>query len=336
MKKQIKKFLLSYIFIFILFHFGHSQDRITGQVYDVDNIGLPFCNVLLLNPADSSLVLGNIADASGHFILESIPEGQYLLEVSMLGFTTYLSETLSVTNTNEELELDPIVLSENSTQLDEIQIVEKRALFEQKIDRMVVNIANSITLSGSTALEVLKRSPGVEVNPQTNTIAMAGKSGVVVMINGKISRMPPDAIVQMLEGMSSDNIDKIELIHTPPANFDAEGNAGFINIVLKKNLKEGTNGGFTLNAGYGRHEKASASINLNHRKKNINFYGDYSMNYNHSSQIFTNYRGFDYEGTYFENSSESDRDPTKITVQNARLGADIDISDKTIFGVLLA
>jgi outer membrane receptor for monomeric catechols len=123
------------------------------------------------------------------------------------------------------------------------------------------------------------RSPGITVNQQNNTLSMNGKDGVFVMLNGKINRMPVEAMVQLLAGMSAANIERIELITTPPANFDAEGNAGFINIILKQNTQYGTNGSFSATAGYGigGGPVIGSSINLNHRKAKFNYYGDYSF-----------------------------------------------------------
>ena len=99
----------------------------------------------------------------------------------------------------------------------------QKPLYEKQVDSTVINVQNSITSTGGTALEVLEKSPGVIVNRQNSSISMSGKSGVLVMINGKINRLPVDAVVQMLDGMSAANIEKIELITTPPAKYDAEG-----------------------------------------------------------------------------------------------------------------
>jgi len=106
---------------------------------------------------------------------------------------------------------------------------------------------------------------------------MNGKNGIVIMINGKISHMPITAIVQMLSGMNSDNIEKIELITTPPANLDAEGNAGYINIVLKSNNNYGTNGSYSITGGYTNGLTDNFSLNFNHRKGKVNLYGDYTF-----------------------------------------------------------
>ena len=224
-------------------------------------------------------------------------------------------------------------MQSGALQLEEVEVVAKKPLFEQRIDRLVVNVAQSVTAAGSTALEVLERSPGVIVNRQSNSIAIAGKSGVVVMINNKIYRLPMETLIQMLDGMPADNVERIEIITTPPANFDAEGNAGILSIILKKNLDEGLNGNFNASAGYGANEKYGSNMNFNYRRGKINIYGDYGYNFNHTAQLFTNYRSVLSEGVLLENDNVSERDPTTEN-QNARLGLDVQLSDRTVMGVL--
>ncbi|HEY5390896.1 MAG TPA: outer membrane beta-barrel family protein, partial [Hanamia sp.] len=188
--------------------------------------------------------------------------------------------------------------------------------------------------AGSTVLEVLERSPGIIVDRQNNTISMNGKNGIVVMINGRISHMPMDALVQMLSGMNSDNVERIELITTPPANLDAEGNAGYINIVLKSNNSYGTNGSYSLTGGYTKGGVLSgASVNFNHRKGKVNLYGDYSFIDNHSYQLFSFYHKVTYQDTVTENNSEARRHFITFN-QNARLGLDYQLTKKTVIGVL--
>ncbi len=324
------------ITLFAVVTFSHqafSQSQISGNVKDGNGESLPFANVLLLNPSDSSLVKGEVSDIDGLYAIENVPSGDYLLSVTMVGYASYYSAAIQV-NGAGTLEHGTTTLSDNIADLNVVEIVAKKPLYEQKIDRMVVNVANSVTSAGSNALEVLERSPGVLVDRLNGSISMAGKGGVVVMINGKINRMSIDAVVQMLEGMNADNIEKIELITTPPANFDAEGNAGFINIVLKQSADEGTNGSYSLNAGYGRHEKFGGSISLNHRTNKVNLYGSYSYNYNRSVQEFTNYRSIIFQGVQSENSSVSDRDPAFTQNHNVRIGMDFQLSEKTILGGL--
>ena len=181
-----------------------------------------------------------------------------------------------------------VILREDSQVLGEVEIVGRKALFEQKIDRLVVNVANSVTSAGGTALEVLERSPGVVVNRQSDALSLIGKEGVVIMINGKQTYQPTAGILQMLDGMSADNIESIELITTPPANFDAEGNAGYINIVLKKSTDLGLNGNMTASAGYGEGGVGSANLTLNYRNKKLNVFSNYGFLYKAQLQDFYN------------------------------------------------
>src|SRR5678815_2051937 len=115
------------------------------------------------------------------------------------------------------------VLTNSKDQLKGVTVTGKKPMIEQKIDRMVINVKNSIVNAGGSALDVLEKSPGVTVNRQNNAISINGKSGVVVMLNGKMTYMPMDALIQMLDGIRAGNIEKIELITTPPAKYDAEG-----------------------------------------------------------------------------------------------------------------
>ena len=322
-----------------LFFIGYTplitaQTQISGKIISSDE-PVAYANVLLINAKDSSLVTGNITDEQGKFLLENIQPGDYVLQATMIGYTDQYSEIFTMMNHQGLHTIPNIILTESTTELEEVKVVAKRALIEQKIDRMVVNVSNSITSAGNTALEVLQRSPGISVDPQNNVISMGGKNGVTVMINGKISRMPQEAVVQMLGGMSADNIDKIELIHTPPSNFDAEGDAGFINIVLLKNENEGWNGNYSLNAGYGKREKLGTSFNFNYRKNKINFFGNYSWRYNKNPQRFTFTRRFTYNNVLTETIGDSDRGNPTVYNHNAQLGLDIQLNKKTVLGGLV-
>ncbi|PSR12832.1 MAG: hypothetical protein C7N36_10425 [Bacteroidetes bacterium] len=308
--------------------------QLTGNLQDAAGQPIYAANVLLLAPADSSLVNGELTDSDGHFTFENVANGSYLLSFSMLGFETVFINNLTVDESHPLIDLKTTTLRENATLLAEVSVVAKRPFLEQKIDRMVVNVSNSITNAGGTALQVLQRSPGVQVNALTKSISLAGKQGVVVMINGKISRMPSEAVVDMLAGMNADNIDRIELIHTPPANFEAEGNAGIINIVLKQSGDKGLNGGYTTKIGQGRGAKASASGYFNQRSGKVNLFGSYDLDYNLNPQTFTNYRRVATAGDVLETASISDRSHTPTTTQNARIGADLQVSKKTVVGVL--
>ncbi len=310
-----------------------SQNQLTGTVVEPGGKPLYGATVLLLKSADSSLVKGQLSGLDGGFKFEEVGTGGYFLRATMLGFEEFQSEIFSTEEKSGVKKWPTITLPENSKLMKEVQIVAKKPFLEQKIDRLVVNVAGSSVNAGGNALQVLQRSPGVLVNKQTNSISMTGKFGVIIMVNGKVSNMPDDAVLALLEGTIADNIERIELIHTPPANYDAEGNAGIINIVLKKSGDEGLNGNYNLSGGYGRGEKYGAGLNFNYRKKSLNLFGDYSYRTDHSPHRFTNYRGIRRDGNFIETDGISRRDATTL-VQNGRLGADFQVSKKTVVGVV--
>ena len=248
---KLTAFLLASLACFLSFA-GRSQTVLRGAVLLSSNSPAVNASISLLRSADSSLVKAGLCDKDGTYVFTNIAKGIYFLSVSSTGYQTHFSESIVVTAGKPEVRLADITLQEEPAALKQVTVTAKKPLLEQKIDRLVINVAASITSSGNTALEVLERSPGVVVDRQNNDISLSGKNGVVIMMNGKITHMPVTAVVQMLAGMSAGNIEKIELITTPPASLDAEGNAGYINIVLKEINNYGTNGSFSLSAGYGR------------------------------------------------------------------------------------
>jgi hypothetical protein len=295
--------------------------------------GVPYANVLLLSPLDSSLIKGELTDDNGTYSFREIAEGKYLIGASYIGFENSYSDVINVLG-NTDISVPDITMTEGIT-LDQVQVVAKKPLYEQKIDRLIVNVSNSITSAGGTALEVLERSPGVVVNQQNNAISLIGKEGVVIMINGKISYQPSESIVQMLSGMTADNIESIELITTPPANLDAEGNAGYINIVLKQRTDLGFNGSASTSIGYGEGETGSVGLNMNYRKGIVNIFSTYNFSLQAQKQIFTNYRKVTRRSEVLENEIFTDRDPQQLN-HNLRIGADFQFSPNTVMGVLLS
>jgi len=316
---------------FCIIHLSNSQIKISGTIEDNNGEPLPFANVLLLQPFDSTLIQGAVSDINGVFNLLNVKSGNYLVNTTMIGYT---KDFYPVKVNGENIDIFDIQLNEDTKQLNEVLITAQKPLYEKQADRMVINVQSSTTSAGKTALEVLGKSPGVAVNRQNNSIAMNGKTGVLVMINGKMSRLPIDAVVQMLEGMSSANIEKIELITTPPAKYEAEGNAGIINIVMIENADNGTNGNLGLTSGYNKGEILGGNFNLNHRNNNYNFFFDYSILYDKNKNLWINKRTI--RGEKFDRtiSSTSHRSPT-TTVQNFRSGFEYDLTSKTNAKILV-
>ena len=323
-------YLTLLLLFFTITSYTQSSYSISGLINEDNGKGMPFANVLLLKSTDSTLVKGTITLDDGTFKIESIMNGNYLIMSSFVGFQSVYSSPFSL---GQDYTVETLVLNEGEL-LDEVVVQATKPLYQQKIDRMVINVENSIVSAGGSALEILERSPGVIVNRQSDAISILGKDGVVVMINGKISYVPASGLIQLLEGMSSENIESIELITTPPANFDAEGNAGFINIVLKKRTDLGLNGSYSLSAGYGNGETSSDNINFNYRNGKVNLFGSYSFLLNSQPEIWETTRQFQKDNDLLFTSTTTNREPTRKN-HNLRIGFDYQTSDKTIMSVLL-
>lgn len=310
---------------------GYTQ--IQGSVRDNKNEPIPLANVLLLNQKDSSLVSGVMCTDEGFFNISTFKPGNYLLGVTSIGYKKAYSSPFTIKTSNDHLHLDPITVEDDTYQIQDVEVVAKKPMYELQIDRMVVNVENSVTSAGNTALEVLEKSPGIVVDRQNSSISMGGKDGVVVMINGKQNRMPMEAAFQLLNSLSSENVKKIELITNPPSKYDADGNAGLINVVLKKNESFGTNGSFQLGAGIATREKMEGSFNINHHIEKVNFFGTYNTTFDNARQRIDSYRRSTSSGLISESDASSRREAI-VLFQNIRMGFDYTISSKTVLSFL--
>ncbi len=329
----MKKSLLFITTLLSFFNLSvNAQLRINGKVQSNLNEALISCNVLLHKAADSSLVKGTITNVEGQFSLENIIAGKYFLSISYTGFNTEIKQ---IDISTSDADVSTIVLTNSVSDLNQVTVTAKKPFIEQKIDRIVLNVKNSITSAGGSVLDVLQKSPGVVVNRQSATINMSGKSGVQVMINGRLSYVPAEALISMLEGINSNNVEKIELITTPSSKFDAGGNAGYINIVMAPNADEGFNVSYALTAAGFQGSAPTANADFNYRKKKINLYGGYSFSRRAQLQYVDNYRYVQTEFKTTETTISSVRDPYQLN-HGVRVGMDYQISKKTTLGFLVS
>lgn len=239
------------LLLFSLFSLHALPQTIIGKVQDSDGKALPFANVLLLHSKDSTLVKGAASDETGHYRIDHVHSGTYLLAATMVGYKMTYASPVTTNKLHAEVKAPVLILFSDVMQLKEVTVVTTRPFIEQQIDRTIVNVANSIIASGSTALEVLEKAPGVNVDRQNDKIALRGRDGVIVQIDGKQTYLEMADVVALLRSVSSDNIDQIELITNPSAKYDAAGNSGIINIRMKENNNVGTNGSLSVAAGSG-------------------------------------------------------------------------------------
>ncbi|MBS1572997.1 MAG: TonB-dependent receptor, partial [Bacteroidetes bacterium] len=229
----------------------------------------------------------------------------------------------------------PNILLASVGEIESVNITAKKAFVTQKIDRIVINPDVLISNAGTTALEVLEKTPSVNVDMNGN-ISMRGKSGVMVFIDDKPSYLSASDLANYLRSIPSSSIENIEVIANPPAKYDASGNAGIINIKLKKTRAKGWNGGVNLSYGQGKKIRTINSANLNYRIQKWNFFSNFSLNQIESFQDLTIKREyFTPQGERASIFTQNSYITPKSRTNSLKIGADFYANDKTTFGIVL-
>jgi hypothetical protein len=309
-----------------------SRGSIRLTIKDQQNNPVNAATAELRRAKDSQLVKTALTDNNGIAEFERILLNGYFIKLSALNFKT---QTIPVTLTIEQpvAQIPVITLEPQLVKQATATVVGRKPFIQKLTDRIVVNVENSIVNAGSSAFEVLERSPGVNID-QNDAISLRGKQGVIIMIDGKTSPMTGADLANYLRGLSSSAIERIEIITNPSAKYDAAGNAGIIDIRMKKDQRMGTNGTFTAGYGQGIYPKANSGISLNHRNKKMNIFGSY----NYAYRVALNHLKLDrrfFENNIYNGGDLKDNYATSPLSSNAvRMGADFFPSKKTIFGVV--
>lgn len=334
---RVLLFALASALVLLLFAVARpalAQTTVQGRVAAADGGPVPFANVQLLVYADSSLAQGTIADEAGRYLLRQVTPGDYLLHVSLLGYDAQLSGPFAVGG-EAQRDFGTATLVQTAIELQELSVEARRSLYEQQRDRLVVHVGTSVILSGASVLDVLGQAPGVLVDRQSGTVSMLGKDGVQLLVNGKPSYVPADALLEYLAGLSADNVERLELVTSPGAEFDAEGNAGFVNLVLKRSPEDGLSGSMAASGGYGAGEIGSASANVSYRRGRVGVFGSYSFLWDAREQFGTNFRRVLSDQGVIETPTETYRDGLQRN-HNLRAGIEVELGARTKVGALLA
>ena len=273
-----KLFLLALLIIRSFLSSAIDGGTLKGLIVDPANVPQPFAPVLLKSSADSSLYKGEISNDKGRFIFENVKEGDYYLQIQIVGFEKNIINSIHIALNDPLVDLGTIYMKAGSKQLSAVTIQADRPFIEQQVDKTVVNIENSIIQSGSSIMEVMEKLPGVIVD-QNDRVSLRGKQGVIIMIDGRPTGMSGQDLANMLKSMSSSSIQKIEIITNPSAKYDASGSAGIINIIMKKNKREGFNGSVSAGFGQGRYSKYNGNLSLNYKNKKYNLFLNYSYSH---------------------------------------------------------
>jgi len=289
-------------------------------------------NIELHKASDSSLVRTGLADKEGVALFQNVPDGTYFFKISHAG--AELLQTRAYTLPGDELQQQYVLKTATQT-LQAVTVQAKKPFIQQVQGKTIVNVDAMTSNAGTTVLELLEKSPGVLVD-RNGGVSLQNKAGVLVMIDDKPTYLSGTDLTNMLNSMSSSQVDQIELITNPSAKYDAAGNAGIINIKTKKNRQKGFNGNFTLSAGHGRYYKNNNSLVMNYRNGKYNAFLTWSSNY---SKFYTDMYAL---RTYFKagggDSSKLDQ-PTNFKTpfnnHTVKTGLDYFLTNKTTVGLSL-
>lgn len=327
----MNRFFIALSMVMISFKILAQQTgELSGRLKNKKNNPIEFANLVLLNSNDSSLVKASLSDENGNYLFEHIAAGNYLLMASMVGYQKY-SAPLVVLGINTTL--PEITMESGSVNLTEANIVGLKPLVEHHIDRTVVNVENTSINAGSSAIEILKRSPGITVD-QNGKVSLKGKQDVLILIDNKPTYLSSSDLANMLKNMQADELSKIEIMTNPPARYDAAGNAGVINIRLRKKQNLGFNGSLNGSYGQGIYPDFSTGIALNYRKEKFNVYGSYNYGQRFSFEKNQLIRLFSSDSL----TSEFDQhtiDKTKNDEHHGRAGIDYFINSRHTLGLVV-
>ena len=322
----MKHYLLP-LLVFVASISAANAQKINGLVQQANGQPVEFATVTLHKSQDSTLVKGALTGEDGRFEIAEVAAGQYFLKSSAIGMGAGSSAVFDYDGGNKTV--DALTVSEASNELAQVTVVARRPPIEVKADKTVLNVEGTVNSTGLNALELLRKAPGVTVDNNDN-VNVKGKNAVRIMIDGREVPLDGKDLSALLKGTQASDITNIEIISNPSAKYDAAGNAGIINIRLKKNKALGTNGNFGLEGIYGKTLKGGGNLSLNHRAKNVNLFGSYNGHYGdwHNEQSFQR----EQNGQFYHQENE---EIWENRYQGYRAGVDWYLNSKHTVGVLV-
>jgi outer membrane receptor protein involved in Fe transport len=303
-----------------------ENGKISGMVVDaVNNQAVEYATVALVNPATDKPVDGTVCDDKGKFILNKVADGNYKVVISFIGYETQTFDVI-ISGKDNNVDLGTIKINSEAKLLNEVTVQGQKALVEERVDRTIYNAENDATAKGGDASDVLRRVPLLSVDLDGN-VSMRGNSNITVLINNKPSTIMAGSVADALKQIPADQIKSVEVITSPSAKYDAEGSAGIINIITKKNTLEGAT--LNVDTGFG-YRGSNLGLNGSFRrgKMGFNLGGFGRANYNNTGR---------FENTQI--TKDANGDPMFTNIQKAdtrnnnlfgryQLGWDYDIDKK--------
>src|SRR6218665_401832 len=248
---KLKIFLILSLLVMKIYNVTaqHNTATISGIIKDKTlQIPLPFINVVIKTAKDQKMLSGTVTNEEGRFNIPAVPSGNYTIEITSTGYKTK-SQKLFVGSLSNFLDLNIIDLEEDINALSEVVVTSKPSEISSKMDKKVFSVADNISQSGGSVLQSMQNLPGVTLHE--GKVQLRGNDKVMVLIDGKQTALTGFGNQSGLDNIPASAIERIEIINNPSAKFDANGNAGIINIIYKKNKQEGLNGKVGIGSGYG-------------------------------------------------------------------------------------
>lgn len=316
-------------FMCLPFYVLGQEGLIKGIISDAKGQPASFANIVLLHAADSSLVKAEIADEAGKFIIRGLKDGVYVLSCSFLGLPDLWLAGIRIED-EEQLDLGQLRFGVRSEKLAEATVTASRSIVEVKADRTVFNVEGTINSAGTDGLSLLRKAPGVTVDNNDN-INVLGRSGVLVYVNGKRLPLSGEELSLYLENLPAEQIDRIDIISNPGSKYEAEGNAGIIDIRLKKDTNLGSNGSVNGTWSRGRLTRYNGGMSANYRDKKINIFGTLGgmQRNSYHEMLFLSYQN----GLVLDEINNNDDQSQNL---NYRVGVDFYADKHHTIGVLLS
>lgn len=311
---------------------AQSNGKVDLKVFDSAQKPLDGIMVQLVKAKDSSMVQYAFTGQDGTAEFTDMRNNKYRVYIAQVGYTNYFSPVFTIDSLHQQLSIPPVVLQLQA--LKEVVVEGKTPMIQHYAGKTVVNVDQSPLNAVGSIYDVIQRSPGIIIDPNENII-MHGKQNVMVMIDGRVMPMSGNDLANYLKSIPSESVDKIEFITSPDAKYDANGTAGIINIVLKRNKAVGSN--IALHTGYsqGIYPKSNDGFSITERTKKFNIFSSYNYSYRGTTNIIS------LKSNYYNNSQLEDASQQYETLKVpyitniARIGADFFASKSTTLGCIL-
>ncbi|MEP6647216.1 MAG: TonB-dependent receptor [Saprospiraceae bacterium] len=272
--KKINILLSVFLFSISSLFAQSANTGLKGKVLDENKDAIGYATITLFQVSDSTMAKAGYTADDGSFELTHIFPGSYYVNVSFVGYDTYVTPSFEVTE-NNIVEIENIKMAPFTMQLGEVVVAASKPLIEVKPDKTVFNVEGSVNSIGNNGLELLRKAPGVVVD-NNDHLMLIGKSGVKVYIDGRQSILTGDDLSNYLKSLQSNQIEAIEIITQPSSRYEADGNAGIINIRLIKDKSLGTNAHVSLGYDQATHGRFDGNVSLNNRTQFVNVFGNYN------------------------------------------------------------